>query len=74
MSDINNFTFEEAMTKMEEIVQDLEKNDVTLEQSMELFQFGMQLSKICNEKLSQASQKVQCLIEENGQVVLKPIN
>lgn len=68
---MENLTFEEAMKKMEEIVHQLEQNDIPLEKSMELFQTGMELSKICNAKLAESSEKVQVLLEENGKIVTK---
>lgn len=74
MVDINNLTFEEAMNKMEEIVKKLERNDLPLEESIELFQLGMKLSKICSKKLNEADTQIKTLVEENGQVVTKDEN
>ena len=48
---MENITFEEAMKRLEEIVAALENNQVSLEKSVDLFQEGIKLSKICNDKL-----------------------
>ena len=43
-----NLSFEEAMKKLEEIANELEKNDLDLDMSMKKFEEGMNLSKYCN--------------------------
>ncbi len=50
--------FEEAMTELEKIVQSLETGEVPLEQAMELYQRGMELSVICQTKLQDAEKKM----------------
>lgn len=57
--------FEEAMEQLEKIVMQLESGDVALERSIELFQEGMELSRICNQKLEQVEKKIEILIEED---------
>lgn len=64
--------FEEALKKLEEIVERLESGDVPLEEAIELFQEGMKLSYYCNQKLEQVEQKIEMLLEENGGFVRKP--
>ena len=44
-------SFEEALDNLEEIVQQLEKDDVSLNQSVELYQRGVELSKKCSDLL-----------------------
>ena len=48
---MENITFEQAMNRLEEIVSALENNQISLEKSVELFQEGIQLTKLCNDKL-----------------------
>ena len=55
---MENITFEEAMKRLEEIVAALENNQVSLEKSVDLFQEGIKLSKICNDKLNNIEDKV----------------
>lgn len=61
MSD-KKLTFETAMLRIEEIVSILEKNNCTLEQSLELFEEATSLCAYCNERLENAQQKVQSLV------------
>ena len=56
--------FEEAMQRLEEITQGLEKGDLSLEDSMEIFEEGMKLAKFCTKKLEEAEKKVTRLIKE----------
>ncbi|MFT8871098.1 MAG: exodeoxyribonuclease VII small subunit [Sporolactobacillus sp.] len=65
---LNTLTFEDAMDKLEMIVRQLEENDVPLEKSIELFQTGMDLSKLCHDKLENVGEKMDRLIKENGEV------
>ena len=51
-------TFEENMTRLEEIVTRLEKGDVPLSQSLSLFEEGTRLSAACRTELDQAEQQV----------------
>lgn len=53
--------FEDAMNKLEDIVTSLEKGDVPLDRSLELFEEGVALVKLCSEKLETATKKVKML-------------
>lgn len=55
---MENITFEQAMNRLEEIVGALENNQISLEKSVELFQEGIQLTKLCNDKLEGIENKV----------------
>lgn len=57
--------FEESIKELEKIVAGLERGDVGLEESLELFEKGIKLSKECNEMLDKAEKKVSVLI--NGE-------
>ena len=57
--------FEEAMGRLEEIVQNLESGDLALENSLEVFEEGMKLIKFCSKKLEEAEQKVTMLVKES---------
>lgn len=54
----SEMTYEKAIKRLEEIVGLLEKNEVTLDESMKLFEEGTKLSLFCNEKLTNAKQKI----------------
>lgn len=55
--------FSEMLSRLEEIVTTLEKGDCELEASMELFDEGTTLAKICNEKLNNAQLKITNIFE-----------
>ncbi len=57
-------SFEEAMKRLEEIVQELEKGELPLEDSIKRFEEGMNLIRFCSKKLDEAEQKVTMLIRE----------
>lgn len=59
--DIN---FEEAMKKLEEIANKLEKNDLDLDKSVEIFEEGINLSKKCSEILENAEKRITILIND----------
>jgi len=55
--------FEQALTKLQNLVSKLEGGDLSLEQSVSLFEQGMELTATCNNALTAAEQKVQILLE-----------
>ncbi|HET7579725.1 MAG TPA: exodeoxyribonuclease VII small subunit [Bacillales bacterium] len=61
-------TFEEAMEQMEKIVGMLEENDVPLEKAIDLFQKGMALSKTCHGKLQKVEEKMDRILQEDGEM------
>ena len=62
-------SFESAMKRLEEIVALLEDGKTPLDDSLAAFEEGVALVRICNEKLTQAEQKVRILIEnEEGEM------
>lgn len=64
-----SMAFEEAMSELEKIVQKLEKGELPLEESIEYFQKGVELSKYCSRKLDEIERKITMLIEEeNGNI------
>ena len=60
--------FEESLQRLEKIVADLERGDVSLEKSLTLFEEGMQLSGQCRKELEQAEGKVEILLKQNGKL------
>ncbi len=59
-------TFEAAMKRLEGIVETLGEGNLSLEDSLKMFQEGMGLCKICNKKLDEAEYKVEKLMEKEG--------
>jgi len=56
-------SFEESLKKLETIVDQLEKGDLPLEESLKLFEEGVGLSSVCKEELDAAEGKVQMLVK-----------
>jgi len=67
---IENLTFEESLAELETIVQNLEQGELSLEDSMNLFERGLNLSQGSQEKLKSAEQKIQILLAKNGKTQL----
>jgi exodeoxyribonuclease VII small subunit len=72
MEQADQLTFEQAVDKLEQIVERLESGDVPLEQAIELFQEGMKLSQYCSKKLEQVERKIEMLLEDDGEISRKP--
>ena len=66
--------FEEALKKLEGIVEAMESDDLPLETLLTKYEEGSKLVKICQEKLSEAELKIQQLEKNAGEMKLKPIN
>jgi exodeoxyribonuclease VII small subunit len=58
-------TFEASLEALEQIVQQLEGGDLSLEKSLELFEQGIRLSRECQERLSQAERRIEVLMRDN---------
>jgi exodeoxyribonuclease VII small subunit len=66
-------TFEKAMKKLEEIVQELEAGELTLEESLKKFQEGVKLSKYCSSKLDETEKKITLLLKnQHGDLIEMP--
>lgn len=62
-------TFEELLTKLEEITSKLEKEEnISLDESMKLFEEGIQISKKCNQQIEEAEKKITILIRQNDEI------
>jgi exodeoxyribonuclease VII small subunit len=55
--------FEEHLTQLETVVEKLERGDLTLDESLRLFEEGMKLSQACKAELEQAEGRIQVLME-----------
>lgn len=69
-----NQTFEKSLSALEKIVRQLEEGDLSLEESLKLFEDGVKLSRECQERLNQAERRIEVLLkDEAGNPVLEPI-
>jgi exodeoxyribonuclease VII small subunit len=66
-------SFEDALLELEGIVEKLETGQLSLDESLGLFEKGIKLVKECDKKLKRADLKVGKLIEENGELKSEPI-
>ncbi len=66
----SDFNFESALNELEKLVKKMELGESSLEQSLVDFERGVVLTRQCQESLKSAEQKVQILLEQNGQPIL----
>ncbi|KJL02500.1 exodeoxyribonuclease VII small subunit [Priestia aryabhattai] len=66
MATNKEYTFEEAMEKLETIVNKLEEGDVPLEEAIQQFQEGMTLSKFCHDRLQHIEKQMETILREDG--------
>ena len=66
MPDKERPTFEEALEKLEAIVEKLSDQEISLEKSVELYEEGLRLSKICTDTLEQATLKIEQIDQSNN--------
>lgn len=62
---MTELTFEQAMKRLEEIVQQLEKNEAPLEETIALFEEGLSLTKKCDLDLKKFETKINEIVKEN---------
>jgi exodeoxyribonuclease VII small subunit len=67
MTDTSIKDFEAAIAELETIVKKLEDGDLALEQSLALYERGVQLSRFCHSKLEDAERRIE-ILNERGEV------
>jgi exodeoxyribonuclease VII small subunit len=69
----NSQNFESSLEELERIVRELERGDLPLEKSLELFEQGVKLSRACQERLSEAERRIEILTRDNqGRPTIRP--
>ena len=66
---MEELSFEQALEKLEKIVNELESGSIELEKAIDKYTEAMKLVKFCNEKLNSATEKVNKILNENGELV-----
>ena len=68
---MEKFNFEKALNQLEQIIEKMENDELSLDQSIDHFEKGSKLIKQCNQKLNEAEKKIQILLkdEENKQIL-----
>lgn len=64
--------FEEALQRLEDIVRRMEAGDMSLEESLRAFEEGIRLARFCSKKLDEAERRVDILLKQDEEVVIKP--
>jgi exodeoxyribonuclease VII small subunit len=66
--------FEDALKKLEKIVEELEKGDISLDDALKKYQEGLELSRVCSQRLDSAKKKIEILAKnKKGEFELKPL-
>jgi len=63
--------FENALAELEKIVEKMEAGDQSLEDALRSFQRGVELARSCQQGLKDAEQRVEKLIQQNGEVIVE---
>ena len=64
-NDKDDINLEDALAELEDITRKIEEGDLSLDESLALFEQGIALTRLCSSKLETARQKVEKLVEEN---------
>ena len=72
MSTTKTPAFEDNLSALEGIVEQLESGQLSLDDAMKAFEQGIRLTRECQESLAAAEQKVQVLMQRNGEQTLEP--
>ena len=68
-------SFESSLAELEQIVTKLEDGDLPLEESLELFEKGIKLSRECRERLTKAERRIEILMKDaDGEIVVEDFN
>lgn len=66
--------FERSLADLEQLVEQLERGDLPLEEALKQFEQGVALTRRCQEQLKAAALKVEQLVERNGEQALAPLD
>jgi len=67
--------FEETLKKLEKIVEDLERGDLSLDEALKKYQEGIELSRLCAQRLETAKKKIDVLVKnKRGEFEVKPLD
>lgn len=67
--------FEDSLKKLEKIVEDLEKGDLSLDEALKKYQEGIELARLCSQRLESAKKKIDLLTKnKKGEFELKPLD
>ena len=61
---MSEMKFEKAMSRLEKIVEELESGDLDIDKSLEIFEEGIKMSRLCSKKLNEAEAKIEKLTKD----------
>ena len=61
---MSEIKFEKAMSRLEKIVDELERGDLDIDKSLEIFEEGIKMSRLCSKKLNEAEAKIEKLTKD----------
>lgn len=64
-----SYPFEASLARLETLVEQMESGDLSLDDNLKLFEEGIKLTRECQQALASAEQKVNALLEKNGELV-----
>jgi exodeoxyribonuclease VII small subunit len=65
--------FEAALAELEKIIEKMESGEQSLEESLKSFERGIELTRACQQGLKEAEQRVEKLVQKNGDFGLEPL-
>lgn len=69
-----SINFEKSLAELEQLVEDMEDGELSLEDALKHFEKGIALATGCQKALQQAEQKVEQLVDKNGELLEKPFD
>jgi exodeoxyribonuclease VII small subunit len=67
-------TFEDALSRLEQITEEMESGNLSLDKSLKKFDEGIKLAAFCNTSLTEARAKVELLLSKDGKLESVPFN
>ena len=74
MAKANKIDFEASLARLEQLVDQMEDGDLTLEESLKAFEAGVKLTRECQQALQSAEQKVEVLMRQNDELIAEPLD
>ena len=69
---VDKKSFEENLNELGESVKSIERGELPLKETIEKFEEGLKLSKLCVEELENAKQRIEKLTQKNGKIICEP--
>ena len=70
----NALSFEQSMSELETLVENMEKGEMSLDESLAAFEEGIKLTRSCQKSLEEAEQKVEILMKNTAEAKLEPFD